>query len=253
MNRDKHRPSVSPRGASYAAIVVMFAASSMTPSAMAAQCGHPATHHEQGAHHDPRTVAPAPQPASSHPAPATETGCCSEASVAPSAWDLVPEAAAPSPYAGLEARPIKALSAERRDGLLAGAGLGYAMAAELNGHAGPKHVLELAAALALTPEQRAGVQASFDRMHAESVRLGTALVAAEEQLDRRFAHRHLDAARLAELTAAIARLEGELRYAHLVAHLETDALLTAEQRARYVELRGYGDGGAAPGGSEHVH
>lgn len=164
-----------------------------------------------------------------------------------------PLASAPSSYAGLEARPVKALSTERREGLLAGAGLGFAMAAELNGHPGPKHVLELAEALALTPEQRTGVQASFDRMHAESVRLGTALVAAEEQLDRRFAHRHLDASRLAELTTEIARLEGELRYTHLVAHLETDALLTPEQRARYGELRGYGEGGAAHDASQHVH
>lgn len=159
-----------------------------------------------------------------------------------------------SPYAGLESRPTKALSEERRQALLGGAGAGYAMAAELNGHAGPKHVLELADPLALTPAQRDGVEASFERMHTESVRLGAALVAAEEHLDRRFAHRHLDAAKLVELTSEIARLEGELRYAHLVAHLETDALLTPEQRARYVELRGYARAGEAEhGGGEHVH
>lgn len=162
-----------------------------------------------------------------------------------------PPAPAPSSYAGFEAREVKALSAERRAGLLAGAGLGYAMAAELNGHAGPKHVLELAEPLALSPEQRTGVQSSFARMHVESVRLGAALVAVEEQLDRRFAHRHLDAALLAELTAEIARIEGELRYTHLAAHLETDALLTAEQRARYTELRGYDRPGAHAG--EHAH
>jgi hypothetical protein len=173
---------------------------------------------------------------------------------APAATQLSEPVPAASPYAGLESRPVKALSGERRAGLLAGAGLGYAMAAELNGHPGPKHVLELANELGLSAEQRSGVQASFDRMHAESVRLGAALVAAEEQLDRRFAHRHLDAATLAGLTAEIARLDGELRYAHLVAHLETDALLDAGQRARYAELRGYGQAGAArPAGSEHVH
>jgi hypothetical protein len=165
---------------------------------------------------------------------------------------VAPPAVAPSPYVGLGSRPVKALSEQRRAGLLAGAGLGYAMAAELNGHAGPKHVLELERELELTAEQRAGVQASFDRMHAESVRLGTALLAAEEHLDRRFAHRHLDANLLAELTAEIARLEGELRYVHLVAHLETDALLTPAQRVRYVELRGYDQPGHVPN-PEHVH
>jgi len=159
-------------------------------------------------------------------------------------------AEAPSPYAGLAPRRIQALSAEREAGLIAGAGLGYAMAAELNGHAGPKHVLELADALELSPEQRTAVQASFDRMHAEAVALGADLVAAEAELDRRFSHRHLDAGKLAELTGRIGELEGRLRYAHLAAHLETDALLTPEQRARYAELRGYAPGAEA---TPHEH
>lgn len=151
-------------------------------------------------------------------------------------------AQSPSPHLGAQDRPIKALAPDRQAGLLAGAGLGYAMAAELNGHPGPKHVLELAAELALTADQRVAVQASFDRMHAAAVALGADLVAAEAELDRRFAHRHLDRAKLAELTARIGELEGRLRYAHLAAHLETDALLTGEQRARYAELRGYAPG-----------
>jgi Spy/CpxP family protein refolding chaperone len=184
--------------------------------------------------------------------PAAEV-CCTDSAPPPSRWGEAPGAEPiASPYTGLQARPVKALSAERRAGLLTGAGLGYAMAAELNGHPGPKHVLELASVLELTPEQAAEVTAGFERMRAEAVRLGAAIVAAEEQLDRRFAHRHLDAAALAELTAEIARLEGELRFVHLRAHLETDAVLTAEQRARYAELRGYGEA-AAGGASEHVH
>ncbi|MCB1008654.1 MAG: periplasmic heavy metal sensor [Acidobacteria bacterium] len=147
-----------------------------------------------------------------------------------------------SPYVGEQERAIKALSPERQEGLLAGAGLGYAKAAELNGHPGPKHVLEFAQALGLTPEQRHAVEESFDRMRVAAQALGAGLVAAEEQLDRRFAHRHLDAEKLSELTTRIGELEGRLRYVHLVAHLETDALLTAEQRARYAELRGYASG-----------
>jgi len=151
--------------------------------------------------------------------------------LAPALLALAASAQSPSPYLEAQDRPIKALAPERQAGLLAGAGLGYAKAAELNGHPGPKHVLE-----------RTAVQASFDRMHSEAVALGAELVAAEEELDRRFAHRHLDAAKLAELTARIAELEGRLRYAHLAAHLETDARLTGEQRVRYAELRGYAPG-----------
>ncbi|HSM13867.1 MAG TPA: hypothetical protein VLA66_07340 [Thermoanaerobaculia bacterium] len=159
-------------------------------------------------------------------------------------------AQAPSPYASLEPRRVQALSEERENGLLAGAGLGYAMAAELNGHAGPKHVLELAEALELTPEQRVGVEASFARMKAAAVALGAEIVAAEEELDRRFSHRHLDEATLAGFTARIAELEGRLRFVHLRAHLETDALLSARQRGRYAELRGYADRGSGDASHE---
>ena len=54
---------------------------------------------------------------------------------------------AASPYAGEEGREIKALSAADVDAYLTGQGMGFAKAAELNGYAGPKHVLELAAEL----------------------------------------------------------------------------------------------------------
>ena len=46
------------------------------------------------------------------------------------------------PYAGLEGRRTKALSEEDAAGLLAGRGMGLALAAELNGYPGPLHVLE---------------------------------------------------------------------------------------------------------------
>jgi hypothetical protein len=54
------------------------------------------------------------------------------------------------PYAGLEARSIKALSQQQIDDLKAGRGMGLALAAELNGYPGPMHVLELADALHLS-------------------------------------------------------------------------------------------------------
>ena len=156
-----------------------------------------------------------------------------------------PAAPAPSPYVGMENRRLPAVSPERERGLLEGSGIGLAKVAELNGQAGPRHVLDLGEQLALTGAQRTAAQASFESMHAEAVALGQRILAAEEELNRRFVHRHIDESKLAELTGHIAELEGRLRFVHLRAHLETDALLTAEQRARYVELRGYGAGGEA--------
>ena len=45
-----------------------------------------------------------------------------------------------APYAGMEKREIKALSASERAALLEGQGMGLALAAELNGYPGPVHV-----------------------------------------------------------------------------------------------------------------
>ncbi len=50
----------------------------------------------------------------------------------------------------------------------------------------------------------------------------------------------IDAASRREATAEIARLRGELRFAHLTVHLKTTARLTAEQIESYDRLRGYG-------------
>lgn len=190
-------------------------------------------------------AAPAGEPgarASSKPAPgggaAVESG------------ESVPQ---PSPYAAHTGRRIKALSADEVEGLLAGRGMGLAMAAELNGYPGPKHVLELAGELELTEEQRAAVTRSFDAMHREAVALGREVVEAEAGLDALFAEGEATPEALRAALEEIGALRGELRNAHLQAHLETRDLLTDEQVRRYQELRGYGEGGAGHPHPGHHH
>jgi hypothetical protein len=68
---------------------------------------------------------------------------------------LATAALAQSPYAGMQTRPIKALSKQQVVDLKAGRGMGLALAAELNGYPGPIHVLS--DKLGLTPEQKARV------------------------------------------------------------------------------------------------
>jgi hypothetical protein len=74
-----------------------------------------------------------------------------------------------TPYAGMHAREIKALSQEQVADLTNGRGMGLALAAELNGFPGPSHVLELADKLDLTSDQRASINMLFDSMKAEAV------------------------------------------------------------------------------------
>ena len=150
-----------------------------------------------------------------------------------------PEADPARPYAGLEMRRTKALSEEDAAGLLAGRGMGLALAAELNGYPGPMHVLGHGEALRLTPAQRAAAEALRERMAGEARAIGARIVALEEELDRLFAGGTADAGRLAALTASIGALNGRLREAHLAAHIAMRDALDADQRAAYARLRGY--------------
>lgn len=142
-------------------------------------------------------------------------------------------------YAGRQHREIKALSEAEIRAYLDGAGMGYALAAELNHYPGPRHVLELADPLELSAAQRARTEAIFDRMHAEAVRLGERVVEKEAELDRRFAAFDIDGRTLDELLRALAAVQAELRGVHLRTHLEMRELLSEEQIIRYDELRGY--------------
>lgn len=143
------------------------------------------------------------------------------------------------PYAGLEKRDIKALSSEQVDDLRAGRGMGLALAAELNGYPGPKHVLELSRELRLSEAQHVQMQRLFDDMQREAIALGEKLIAQEAALDRSFADRSISASGLHEATSAIGQTQAALRTAHLKYHLVTAAILTPHQVQQYAQLRGY--------------
>jgi Spy/CpxP family protein refolding chaperone len=159
---------------------------------------------------------------------------------------------AASPYAEQTSREIKALSADDVGGLLAGKGMGWAKAAELNGFAGPAHVLELATELHLTPEQRARTEALFAAMSAKAAAQGRLLVDAEAELDTLFAARTVTPERLTAALGRIGALQAAVRHVHLEAHLAQVAILSDAQNARYGELRGYRAAGQA-GATAHRH
>lgn len=146
---------------------------------------------------------------------------------------------AENPYAGMESRPVKALSDQQVTDLRAGRGMGLALAAELNGYPGPSHVLDLADRLGLRAEQRTKVQEMLTAMKSETTPIGNRLIEEESALDRQFATRTISPDSLRLATAAIAKTQGELREAHLKYHLLTAATLDSSQLAKYAELRGY--------------
>jgi Spy/CpxP family protein refolding chaperone len=158
----------------------------------------------------------------------------------------------PQPYAGLQARPLKALSDEQLADLKAGRGMGLALAAELNGYPGPRHVLELQKELVLSDAQRTRAQQLFDAMRAETIPIGQQLIAAETDLDRQFAARTITPISLEAATNAIGVTQAKLRAAHLKYHLSMLEVLTPEQIRRYSELRGYA-GATSTGHTPGMH
>lgn len=147
-----------------------------------------------------------------------------------------------SPYAGQQARDIKALSDQEVKDLLQGAGMGYAKAAELNRYPGPTHVLELTDRLELTAAQRDKLAALVKRHKSEAKALGERVVELERDLDRIFAGGKATPEAVERASLAIGEATAKLRAEHLKTHVETRALLTPEQVDRYVEARGYAGG-----------
>ena len=154
---------------------------------------------------------------------------------------IATSANAQTPYAGMQTRPIKALSEQQVADLGAGRGMGLALAAELNGYPGPSHVLELADRLELSADQRVRIKALFDSMKAEALPLGAKVIEQEADLDKQFASRTVTPESLKASIAALAATQGELRETHLKYHLSTVTVLSHDQMQRYAELRGYGD------------
>ena len=160
-------------------------------------------------------------------------------------------ALAQSPYAGMQTRPIKALSEQQIADLKAGRGMGLALPAELNGYPGPSHLLELADKLDLSAAQRDRIKQLFDSMKAEAVPIGTKLIEQETGLDQQFASRSITSDRLQTATAEIGATQAALRNTHLKYHLETAQILSGDQMRQYTMLRGYADN--APMQHPHKH
>jgi Spy/CpxP family protein refolding chaperone len=100
-------------------------------------------------------------------------------------------------------------------------------------------VLQLANELGLSDEQRKAADSLYANMRQRALSIGRQIIEAERTLDRAFVNGQIEPAMLRSQVRAIAILQGELRAAHLEAHLAQRSLLTPEQIARYDVLRGY--------------
>jgi Spy/CpxP family protein refolding chaperone len=127
------------------------------------------------------------------------------------------------------------LEAERAS-IERGEGFGMAMVADHAGYPGPRHVLDMAAELKLTADQRAAMEKVFSSMHEKALARGKELAEAEDRLEQMFRDGKPEAD-LREQSFRVDSIHAELRWIHLSAHLAAQKILTADQIAQYTKLR----------------
>ena len=137
-----------------------------------------------------------------------------------------------------KARHIKALSVQQIREYLAGADMGYSKAAELHDFPGPVHVLNLAAELGLSSQQRAAAEELLKAHKAQAREIGGRFVDAERELEMLFRSRRVSPAALASAVRRLTRVESEYRLLHLETNRRMREFLSDEQIARYARLRG---------------
>jgi len=144
-----------------------------------------------------------------------------------------------SPYVGEELRHIASLSQSEIESLRRGDGMGFAKLAELNHFPGPKHVLDIAEQLSMSPSQVEATKQLYLEMKKKAVSLGEELLAAELFLDKTFKDGSVTRQSLENALMDIGSTRSQLRYAHLEAHLRQKQILSPEQISKYDAIRGY--------------
>jgi len=157
--------------------------------------------------------------------------------------------AADNPYTGQQTRSIKALSDQEIADYLQGHGMGLSKVAELNHYPGPRHVLDQSEDLGLSAAQLAKAREIWQAMDVKARAVGEAIVAKEIALETTYSNGAATPADTRAVLDELARLQADLRYTHLTAHLAMRSVLSADQISKYDALRGYADGAVAP--AEH--
>ena len=147
----------------------------------------------------------------------------------------------PLGYESLLYTEIRGISEDDIEGYRAGAGLGFALPAELNGYPGPRHILDFSDELKLNSDQLEEIQGLYDEMLPQAIDLGEQILQAEAELELAFREETITPEYLETQLDFIEGLRSGLRYVHLSTHLSTITILTTHQIQQNNVLRGYSD------------
>ena len=139
----------------------------------------------------------------------------------------------------IQSSPLKALTAEQYADLRQGNEMGMAKVAELNNYPSPVQVSKLSKELGLNPNQKVQLKQIISAWQFKAKEMGQFILKEEMKLEALFSSGKATDGSVIYYTNQIGLFTGELRNAHLQAHLKTRNILTPAQIKKYGVLMGY--------------
>ena len=132
--------------------------------------------------------------------------------------------------------PVKSLNKTEYNAYQNGDPMGLTRPAELNNYPAPSRVLALEKQLKLSAVQKAKLVAANEALFFKAREMGRVIIQNEKKLNDLFLSGKIDEGSLIYFTNQFGLYQGELRNAHLQAHLKTKRILTPDQIKKISQL-----------------
>lgn len=133
--------------------------------------------------------------------------------------------------------PIKSLSTAEYDAYQNADPMGLTTIAEINNYPSPSSVLALAGQLRLSVVQKSQISAVQEALRFKAKEMGRFIIQNEKKFNDLFATGKVNDGTLIYYTNQYGLYQGELRNAHLQAHLKVRRILTPDQLKKITQLK----------------
>ena len=135
-----------------------------------------------------------------------------------------------------ETSPVKSLSPQEYAAYQNGDDMGMSKAAELNNYPSPSKALSLSKELKLNDSQRKQLLAANEALDFKAKEMGRFILQHEKKLNDLFSTGKVNEGSLIYYCNQLGLYQGELRNAHLQAHLKARRILTPDQLQKFSRL-----------------
>ena len=136
----------------------------------------------------------------------------------------------------IRSSPVKSLSPEEYSAYQDGDKMDMVKVAEINNYPAPGEVLAREKELKLSVIQKVQLKAAIEALDFKAKEMGRFIIQHEKKLDDLFSSRKVDEGSLIYYCNQIGLYQGELRNAHLQAHLKAVRILTPDQLKKFAKI-----------------